>query len=205
MKTLKKIALLPFILLVLVSSCSIPSLYPLYTSKDLLTDPRIEGLWVGNESENEQSIWKIWKSATNPSHPKANNSDKRYLLEHTQKGETVIFELFLMKLGDKYYLDFFPEDFLPCKLENYMGASHMFPVHTFAKVELAENQITIHPFDDEFLEELIEQNRIKISHEEPSGALLLTASPEELQKFVIKYADNKNAFADEPLILKPKA
>ncbi|MBD8488931.1 hypothetical protein IFO69_09260 [Echinicola sp. CAU 1574] len=204
MKMLKRISLLSLIILALVSSCVVPSLYPLYTRKDLITNSQLEGLWVGNESENERSTWKIWKSAPNENNPEKSNNDKRYYLEHIQHGETVIFELFLLKLGDKLYLDFFPVDFASYKFENYMGATHIFPVHTFAKVELENGQISIYGFDGEFLEDLIEQNRIKISHEEPSGSLLLTASPEELQKFVLKYSDDKNAFADEPLILKPK-
>ncbi len=77
---------------------------------------------------------------------------------------------------------------------------HLFPVHTFAKVNIKQNNNIIEQFDINFLEELIEQNKIKISHEKSGQNIILTASTGELQKFVVKYASDEDAFFD-PIIL----
>ena len=65
-----------------------------------------------------------------------------------------------------------------------MKDMHLFPVHTFAKVN-------------------IEQNKIKISHEKSGQNIILTASTGELQKFVVKYGSDEDAFFD-PIILNRK-
>jgi len=205
MKTLKKIVLLSAVFLVLVTSCGIPSLHPLYTKKDLILDHHLEGVWISEENSSEESVWKITKVKNNQKNEdsKDDDSDKRYRLEHSQKGETVIFDLFLIKLGDATYLDFFPNEFPDC-YDSFFVIYHFLPVHTFAKVSFQKNQITINQFNEKFIKDLIEKNKIRISHEKVDDSILLTAPTEELQKFVMKYTDDENAYVDNPIILKPK-
>jgi len=200
MKTKKKL-LFCFILLIVVNSC-IPSLHPLYTKKDLILDNTIVGTWISDESSKDISVWNIKKykyiEQPGPFGGKHKFSDKLYRLEHIQYSDTIGFDLFLIKLDNNFYFDFYPEDY---ESENYMRNIHLFPVHTFAKVEIEKNSIKINQFSISFLEELIKQNRIKISHEKSGQNIILTASTEELQKFVVKYADDEDAF-EEPILLK---
>jgi hypothetical protein len=205
MKTKKKIVCALFTLLVVVSSC-IPSLHPLYTKKDLVLNNTIEGTWISNESDKDQSIWEIEKydcgECNGPQELYPKNIDgKLYSLTNIQFNDTVVFELYILKLGDYFYFDFYPHD--DYESDNELENMHLFPVHTFAKVDIENNTINIKQFDLEFLEELIRQNKIKISHEKSGRNIILTAPTEELQKFVEKYADDENAFND-PIILKRK-
>jgi hypothetical protein len=191
-------------LALIIAICCIPSLHPLYTKKDLILNNTIEGTWISNESEKDQSIWEIEKydgcgHCPGPQELYPTNIDgKLYSLTNIQFSDTVVFELYILKLGDYFYFDLYPHD--DYESDNELGNMHLFPVHTFAKVDIKNNTINIKQFDLEFLEELIRQNKIKISHEKSGRNIILTAPTEELQKFVIKYADDENAFND-PIIL----
>ncbi|UCS94549.1 hypothetical protein KZP23_05880 [Echinicola marina] len=196
MKTLQKPTLLFLLIVSLVSSCVLRSLHPLYTKSELIIDNRLEGSYIVDETDT----WNITKADNQA----IENGDKLYHLEHIQNGDTVIFDLFLVKLDKYLYLDFFIDEYKSKPLENEFAAFHLYPVHSFAKVSFDGNQIIINPFNSQYLGKLIEQNRIRISHEMANEDILLTASPEELQKFVIKYSDDENIFEEESFILKRK-
>ena len=71
---------------------------------------------------------------------------------------------------------------------------HFFPVHTFSKISLKENQLNIEFFETSFIEKLISANRIRIKHEKTDDSILITASTNELKKIVEKYAHEEDAF-----------
>ncbi|MGC9344920.1 MAG: hypothetical protein ACP5E3_19600, partial [Bacteroidales bacterium] len=74
--------------------------------------------------------------------------------------------------------------------------------HSVARVEFySDGNFAFFWYDEEWLNELFEQNRVKISHEviqqeksESMTAYVLTASTEELQKFLLKYGEEINIF-----------
>ena len=197
MKTNKRIVFIIYILVILVNAC-IPSLHPLYTEKDLVLDNRIVGTWVSEESSEDESIWKIEKYKRESP---GNIGGKRYNLEQIQYGDTINFEVYLLKLGDYFYIDFYPDEY---QYDNFMREMHMFPVHTFARVNINKNSIVIEHFSILWIEGLIQENKIKISHEESGKNIILTASTQELQKFVVKYAEDENVYDGETTILKRK-
>lgn len=77
-------------------------------------------------------------------------------------------------------------------------------VHTFAQVSLEEDSLMMSFMKEEFLEELFEKNRIRLPHvkREGDGKILLTATSEELQKFVIKFAQDEKAFDSKSKLTK---
>jgi len=77
-----------------------------------------------------------------------------------------------------------------------LASFHIVPVHTFAKLKVTSNQLQINWFDQDWLEKLIKENKIRIHHEYNGDYILLTALPKELQKFVTKYVDSEEAFKD---------
>ena len=52
-------------------------------------------------------------------------------------------------------------------------------------------------FDQSFLEKLLSDNKINIQYEEVNGKKLITASTDDLQKFIIKYSDNPDAYGGD--------
>jgi hypothetical protein len=77
-----------------------------------------------------------------------------------------------------------------------LASFHIVPVHTFAKVSVSKSQLQINWYDQNWLEKLIKENKIRIHHEYNGDYILLTAGPKELQKFVTKYVNSEEAFKD---------
>ncbi len=182
----------------IVVSC-IPSLYPLYRDKDLLIDNKLEGLYETGENE----YWKIRR--LDPDFEKLIGDWKQYNSGYTYKlsvredDKMEEFALHLLDLGNDLYLDFFPVDY---EIRHGFLDMHLVPAHIFAKVELTDQALILHFFDMEWLEELIESNRIKISYVELNYRNLLTAKTEELQKFITKFANDSTTFIDADTLMR---
>jgi hypothetical protein len=227
MKSKLKIATVALVglLLVLLNGC-IPSIHPIYTKDKLVSVKELPGTWYNRPNDvsfnKKQTIGGEEKDVqvTINSQPQDRpetwqfkaEADKRYLLIHTDgNGTPAAFEVYLVKLGDNLFMDFYPGS-LPDKEAkttetkmNSMLETHLFPVHNFAKLEVGQHDLKISMFDPEFLKDLLERQQIRIKHEKTDGNYILTASPEELQKFAQKYAHVKEAFLKDPIVLSKKS
>jgi len=175
--------------LLFLSGC-IPSIHPLYTEEDIVFKPELLGSW--NEGDAK---WVFEQRGENA-----------YLLKYYEKENFFIetstysdFDVTLVKLGDEYYLDFYPGENDQLDFSSLL-ISTLLPVHIFAKVDFVDEGVEISFFDLDWLEELLNENRIRIAHEKTSEYFVLTASTEELQKFVTKYSDVKDAYNDPSLL-----
>ncbi len=191
MKT--KIGMALFLVTLFLSGCVVYSFYPLYTQSDLFPNDLLTGEWYDSDS----TLWKF-------EHPfkgeKMNeNPDKtRYTLRMKPNGENDFtkhdFEVVILELEGHYFADFYIDEYEPDDFGLF--DFHIIPVHTFAKLTFTENNLLINWFNQDWLEDLIRQNKVRIHHENNGDIILLTAKAEELQKFVIKYADTHEAFAE---------
>lgn len=183
--------LLVAFLLVFLSGCIVYSFYPLYTQEDLFPNNLLVGSWVDSDS----TVWKFDFNYRGKELPK-NRDSTAFTLNLKEKDQAEFdsrtFRIHLIKLNNTYFVDF------------YLGDSgnddvtffdlHLIPVHSFAKLELKGDSATLNWFSPDWLADLIKQNRIRIHHEDNGDYILLTAKPHELQKFVVKYMDSKEAF-----------
>ena len=90
-------------------------------------------------------------------------------------------------------------DFYPYPNEDHCNSGltgmHHFPTHTIARVQLNQDSLMFYWYGDEWLDELLKNNRIRIKHETVDISKdytrhLLTAPTDDLQKFITKYANN---------------
>jgi len=180
------------LILAIIGVSCLPSLYPLYREKDLLFDDRLVGrfdiddLWIIDSLDLNESFDQVhnWNKF---------NTGKTYRLQAYEDDKLAEFALHLIKLKDNYYLDFWPVTYT---IKHDFLDVHLFPAHIFAKLEFVEENLVINWFDGGFLNDLIDSNKIKISHKELEYGLLLTARTNELQKFVKKYGDDPRAYLD---------
>ena len=219
MKAKRSLVITAIAILMLISSCAVISFYPIYTEDVLIKDDRIIGKWVTTEEfgiktkEVDTLVWEIsfkdkkWVNKQNsPLGKKSHQETNRYtyslsLHYHSSPEEKAEFQLHLVKLGGKTYVDFYPVEW---DIDNPILSFHLMGVHTFAKAEINEDFININWFDAEWFEQKMEENRIRIKHEKNKNNILLTAKPKDLQKFVIKYSDNEKAFDEGNKVeLKP--
>ncbi len=216
MKT--KVAALVVLAVILFLQSCIPSLYPIYTADKLVMLDQLPGRWVNSSGDEKMKIsLNGGESGQQETWDFRQGENKNYLLIHTdEKGVSAAFDVHIIQLGQHYFMDFFPAD-LPCddadhatgkhgllEEENSFLAYHLLPVHTFAKLELQAEQLKISMFDPDFLKKILEDGEYQIKHEKVDESYVLTASPEELQKFAEKYANEKAAFLDGPIELKIK-
>jgi len=186
------------IITLFVVSC-IPSLYPLYRDKDLIFDSRLLGLFSTEGDMMGGDTWEFdslnW-SLENKSGNEWNQfrSGKTYKLIDWEDSNKAEFAVHLIKLKGNYYLDFFPVKY---DIPHVMLEMQLIPAHIFGKVEFVNNNIVMNWFDGEFLTNMIDSNKVKISHKMLENSILLTANTEELQKFVKKYGDNPRAFLNQ--------
>ncbi len=222
----KKIGILVFVVCLIVAQGCIPSLHPLYTADKIVYLDILEGVWEDQPGDvqirtNEKIMGEekdviVTMKDDGSSKPAiwdfSNNDEGGYLLIHQDdNGIKAAFDVFVVKLGNDYFLDFYPTD-MPDEGnsisdifddgQNDLMVFHLLRVHTFAKLEINGDEIEIKLFDPDFLDKLLEQRKVRIKHELlVDGNYVLTAQPDELQKFVEKYAANNKLYIEDAIVL----
>jgi hypothetical protein len=73
---------------------------------------------------------------------------------------------------------------------------HLLPVHTFMRLEPIGSTLKMAPMNPEWIDDLLEDDPDAIGHERQEDRVVLTASPKELQAFVIKHESTPDAFGE---------
>ena len=203
MKTIKSISLF-IVLALLLNSCIVKSLYPFYTKDTLSFEKRFLGIWKdNNDSENQWIIASAkeyyeeeWKKDTVPPSPedmeKYNKEKEGYIVINKQKNDVAIFMAMPFKINNQLFLDFTPIT-SSCECSIDLIGYHEVTTHSLVKFDILNDKSALLKwFSSEKMKDLIENNKINIKHEKLDQGYLLTASPEELQKFIAKYMDSKD-------------
>lgn len=201
---LRQIVFLAVLGIFIFQSC-VPSLHPLFTNDVLIYNKYLSGNWKQSDKGGKIKSESQWIFEA--------NKDQSYNLVHFDaNGKAAAFDAHLVQLGGESFLNL--KSRLPSKAEkdkyaelnrdffNELENIHYLNVNTFAKIKIESDQVVISFFDGDFLEKLLNENRIRIKHEKVEDGYLLTASSKELQKFVIKYKDNKDAFPHQVALEK---
>jgi len=197
MKT--KLIILTVLMTITMSGCLVKSLHPFYDEKDIVFKPELIGNWLGKDSTS----WVISQHKAFAGLFKDEKQTQSYDIIYTDNKGSSKFLAHLFSVDKQLYLDFF----LPDIEGPDISVMHLIPAHTLAKVELAANQITIKWYNEEWLMNLFNQNRIRIAHERipfdlddknpDNFQVVLTAPTADLQKFIIKYGNDPAAFKHE--------
>lgn len=180
--------------LLLTSGCLI-SLHPLYTSDVIEYRPELLGTW--------EVPYKFITMTFEPM-PDKRGYQLTYRDKKNESESGEHYQVHLLRLGDHHFIDFYPDlSKMECR---ELSLAAVLPTHGFARIEFTgRNEFTLHFFDIEWLETLFQQRRIRLQHEVTEDELIvLTAPSEELQKFVSKYADDPQAYIDDPTIVKKR-
>jgi hypothetical protein len=87
---------------------------------------------------------------------------------------------------------------------NELELIHLIQAHTFAKLSKQGAALQLTAMDFEWLAKTLKNNPKPIPHVSRKDYAILTASTEELQKFVAAHADNTNAFKNAITLLPKK-
>jgi hypothetical protein len=205
------------------------SVHPLYTEKDLLFEDKLVGVWV-DDVNDPNTTWEF----TRPDESKPayqlifkDDEDKMGIFEaHLVKLDNL---LFLDALPDR-----FPSGKKDAEeVELAYNTFFFVPVHTFIKIDFiaplasaaehlgAEAEVDmgeLEKLSDDYdlilrlrlsktdgLEKILEQDPNAVKHEDVEVfSVILTASTAQLQDFVTKYAEDKDLFAEETVLIRKK-
>jgi hypothetical protein len=169
----------------LLAGCIVLSVYPFYTPKDLMVDPGLAGRWVKAKATNES--WQF-----------SDSGGKCYMLTTVDTESTNGLEAHLFRLKQYQFLDL-----LTTNRDQFQ-----MPVHLIAKAKRTEDSLSLQFLDYDWLTGLLTTNPAVLSHlvvpEKPGdtngGMLFLTAETKELQKFLLKHAEDTNAFGADSVV-----
>lgn len=191
MKTKKSI----FYCAVLLMAGCLPSLHPLYNDKTLIFKEELIGKWMGDDS-----VWQFSRAG-----------EKEYELRiRDDENEIGRFSAHLIEIKGLMFLDLFPDD-EPLEDLGDFYKIHILPVHTFMKVDQINPNLQLRIVDYEKVGKMLENDPNVIKHEViDDDRIVLTASTEELQNFVVEHVetifDDSNDSSDlirlEPLYTK---
>lgn len=200
---------------VLLSGCFLKSVHPLVSDKDASDLPGISGVW-GNDKERFTFIKEgefedlsfnglqghdLNLSMTDTGDDTTGEENPGYLVVYedlyNEIPDSSYFLGKFVQLDQNYYLDLYPIDVFDIGF----WSSHILPVHTFSKIDLEGDSISINLFRDSWIEDQIRDNRVRIKHEKLEEGVLITASTDELQEFIKKYGNVAEAYRD-PITLK---
>lgn len=189
-------------LALLFSSCvPVMSLLPYYTDSDKLFDGNLVGEWrvVPDRSQTDEGS--------------ASDENQRWIFQKTKDqttydawqmelGKSVLGRstATLVKLGDALFLDLGPGD-------DASDGPHdlRYPTvdaHLIARVWIEKNEVKMRFLDVEWVLDQVHAGKFPLARVETPNGLILTASTEELRKFLSVHADDKEAFAVETHLVR---
>jgi len=159
-------------LALLCSGCLALSVHPLYTDEDVFFESALIGTWAEDKDGDTWAFELLEEDA--------------YRLIITEDGEASNFVAHLLRLEDHTFLDLFPEE-----LEHGNGwyQFHFLPVHTFFRLSLEGDKLELAFLDPEWLKDRSKAGELQLYHEFRDDQIILTASTEELQKFVLAHVE----------------
>lgn len=177
-----------------LSGCVVYSFYPLYSEKDLFANDYLLGNYYSFEDSTSWDFTYLKKKIKNNEITDSTGYQLK-VVENKDSSLTSYFIVHLIKIDGVLIADFLLDDYAK-KKDVRLFDFHIIPVHTFAKVIIEKDKITFKWFNGKWLKKLIEENRLRIRHENNGEFILLTAKSAELQKFLKKYLHSEDAFKD---------
>ena len=183
------------LLAALLAGCVVQTVHPLFTEKEFVPFPGLVGTWTQKDGDKDVGTW-IFKE-----------DERRYTCTQTdEKGHKAIFHVAAGKIGAHVFLDSSVEDPAAPELLNDIAAAHLAATHLFVKVTRTNDALLLTAMNTEWLEKYLEENPSAIACvRREKMPPLITASTEELKKFVTKFAADTKAFQNEILLVPKKA
>ena len=159
------------------------SLNPLFTEKDAVFEPAIEGTWKG------------WVTLT---FTKLGDNAYQVVLSGDEEGTSLTFAAHLTRLGGSLFLDACLQEMKVKgeRLGDLEGTAFwLIPTHTFYRIHIEGDTLRLECLDEGRVKEMIDRGKLKIAHARYGDVFTLTAPTQKHQQLARKYA-NSEAFRE---------
>jgi hypothetical protein len=178
---MKRLIVLSAFAAVVICGC-VPSIHGIATEENTVWSEQLLGKWGRADSANDPNaeVWEFQKG----------KEEYRYTLVHRDDdGKAGQFEVALVELGDNLFLDLLPGENDALGNANELYQMHVLAVHTFIRVDELGETLKMRMMDPDKVKKLVEADHAVVKHEMREDQVILTAGPEELQGFLLQYAD----------------
>lgn len=151
----------------LAIGCPARSISPLFSDNDTIVDPRLIGIW----SHSDDGTLSFERSKGNS-----------YLATLRDKNDSSSYTVYLGKLGNAWFIE--------SSSEQSGSDHHLLPAYLVHRIWLYGDSLSLSALRSDWLREMIDAGKANIPNIRRDGEIILTASTEELQKFVSRYADS---------------
>lgn len=173
----------------LLSAC-LPSLNPFYTERELRFEPGLLGEWHQKNVSDGPEFWEFEKTG-----------DQNYKLTVTEKdNKDGQFNAHLFQLGDKLFLDIIPAECKFAPIQTDLVEYSVFPGHLLFQIVQLKPTLKIAFTDFDWLNKFLEKNPKALAHHREEKRVILTASTQDLQKFIQNHLNPGELFK-EPIEL----
>ena len=196
-----KVSVILFAVVLCLAGC-LTTLHPIFTAKDLITDPRLIGNWEKAKDKSKVIYRQPNVNELNNLSPALQSeAGKIYMLDEKDEQGDIrsTYYAFMVKLGKYYYMDYYPASEKERQSADNFFAAHYIPMHSIYRIEFKNsNSFNVQRLDGGYLEKLIKNKQIRIRHEVmEDGGIFITAPTEELQQYLIKYSDVPEAYSND--------
>jgi len=205
---MKKVSfILAFTFLVIFLSSCLRTLHPIFTTKDIIYESKLLGSWK-TENQGTNGFAVITNLAADNSIELSEKisaiKQKGYLISYQNEDAQATEQYigFLARIGKHLYFDYFPADKKGNKTGDEFFTSHFVKMHTSYRVNISKDgSFELSQLDELYVTKLINEKKIRISHEkDANGNIVITASTDELQQYIIKYSDEPGAYRSEKTV-----
>ena len=169
----------------------VPSVYPLYTAKDLIFDPALIGVW---QEDGEEDSWTFTRL-----------DDTSYRLVVKEGDKTAPFDVHLVRLGAYRFLDMTPHEDGLQELVPDIYRMSLIAGHMILKVSQVEPALQMAFLDPDWLGKRLKARPAEIAHIMRGDTdVVLTAPTPDLQRFISQHAGDKEAFGESSNLKKKR-
>jgi hypothetical protein len=161
------------------------SLHPLYRTQDLVATPSLAGSWreyPAPEAKESPTTWTLQPAA---------GATYRLAIAGSAADPPLTFTAGLARLGDYLFFDLTPDDPL---IWRYVFAGHLVRLHIFFRLWVDRNAFMLQPLSADWIVRSARAGDIRVPYVVVDDQVVLVAPTADLQRFVLTYADDAEAF-----------
>ena len=165
-----------------LSAQDVLSLYPLFTERDAVLKPSLEGIWaIELFGGDTLSIQKA--------------GDNFYHLRYVSGREPSSFEGGLVHVGNDLLLDLYPV--VPDTIGNDYYREHLVKAHTLYRARLEKDTLRLAPLNYRWFYDHVVNKKSQVSHVWSGSSFVLTAPTEEFRALIAEHAQEADFFQSD--------